>query len=112
MDKLGAVPHLRAWEQRVKDIGHGRRSEITPADALDIAKAATSTAAEHLDPEEPNGFVPGDAVTVNAEDYGRDKVSGTLVASSATRVAIRRSDPRVGDVVLHFPRAGFVVQRA
>jgi hypothetical protein len=34
------------------------------------------------------------------------------VASSATRIAIRRSDQRVGAVVLHFPRAGFVVQRA
>ncbi|WP_293679876.1 glutathione S-transferase family protein [uncultured Phenylobacterium sp.] len=112
MDKLGAVKHLRAWEERVKAIGHGRRSEITPAEALDIARDATSTAAEHLDPEEPNGFKPGEAVTVNAEDYGRDKVAGTLVASSATRVAIRRNDPRVGDVVLHFPRAGFVVQRA
>jgi glutathione S-transferase len=112
VDRLGAVKHLRAWEDRVKAIGHGRRSEISPAEALDIAQAATSTTAEQLDPEEPNGFAPGDAVTVNAEDYGRDKVAGTLVASSATRVALRRSDPRVGEVVLHFPRAGFVVQRA
>ena len=112
MDKLGAVPHLRAWEQRVKAIGHGRRSEITPAEALDIARASTSATAERLDPEEPNGFAPGDAVSVNADDYGRDRVAGTLVASSATRIAIRRTDPRVGDVVLHFPRAGFVVQRA
>jgi glutathione S-transferase len=110
IDRLGDVPHLRAWEERVKAIGHGRRSEITPAEALDIALAATSTVVEHLDPDEPNGFKPGDAVTVNAEDYGRDKVSGTVVASSATRIAIRRSDPRVGEVVLHFPRAGFVVQ--
>ena len=112
MDKLGAVPHLRAWEQRVKAIGHGRRSEITPAEALDIARASTSATAERLDPEEPNGFAPGDAVSVNADDYGRDRMTGVLVASSATRIAIRRTDPRVGDVVLHFPRAGFVVQRA
>lgn len=80
----------------MKAIGHGRRSEITPAEALDIARDATSTAAEHLDPEEPNGFKPGEAVTVNAEDYGRDKVAGTLVASSATRVAIRRNGPPRG----------------
>ena len=112
IDRLGAVPHLRAWEERVKAIGHGRRSEITPAEALDIARDATSTTKEHLDPEEPNGFKPGDKVTVNADDYGRDKVAGTLVASSATRVSIRRNDPRVGDVVLHFPRAGFVVAKA
>ena len=112
MDKVGALPHLRAWEQRVKAIGHGRRGAITPAEALDIAQAAASTTAERLDPEEPNGFKPGDAVIVHADDYGRDRVGGVLVASSATRIAIRRSDPRVGEVVLHFPRAGFVVRPA
>lgn len=112
VDRLGSVPHLRGWEERVKAIGHGHRSEITPAEALAVARAATSTTPAHHDPEEPNGLAPGDAVTVNADDYGRDRVSGTLLSSTATRIAIRRSDPQVGEVVLHFPRAGFEVRRA
>jgi glutathione S-transferase len=81
-------------------------------EALDIAKAATSTEKPHADPEEPNGFKPGDAVTVGADDYGKDRIAGELVSSSAQHVAIKRSDPRVGEVVLHFPRAGFIVKAA
>jgi glutathione S-transferase len=81
-------------------------------EALDIARDATSTEQPHADPEEPNGFKPGDMVTVGAEDYGRDRMAGELVSSSAQHIAIRRSDPRVGEVVLHFPRAGFVVKAA
>lgn len=43
------------------------------------------------------------AVQVMADDYGRDPIAGTLVASSADEIAIRREDPRVGEVVVHFP---------
>ncbi len=112
MDKVGALTRLRAWEARVKAIGHGVRSEMSPEEALDIAKAATSTEPVQADPEEPNGFKPGDAVTVGADDYGRDRVAGEIVSTSAQHIAIRRRDPRVGEVVLHFPRAGFVVKAA
>lgn len=112
MEKFTALKSLLAWEERVKAIGHGARSEMSREEALDIAKAATSTEVERADPDEPNGFKPGDAVTVGADDYGRDRVAGVIVSSSAQHIAIRRSDPRVGEVVLHFPRAGFVVKAA
>lgn len=112
MDRVGALKHLRAWEQRVKAIGHGTRSEMSREEALDIAKASTSTEKPHADPEEPNGFKPGDRVTVGADDYGKDRMAGELVSSSAQHIAIKRSDPRVGEVVLHFPRAGFIVKAA
>ena len=48
-------------------------------------------------------------MTVTPDDYGFDPVAGTLVASSAEEIAIRRSDPAVGAVVVHFPRFGFRV---
>jgi hypothetical protein len=43
------------------------------------------------------------------DDYGRDPVVGELIAHSAQEIAIRREDPAAGMVVVHFPRAGFVV---
>lgn len=46
---------------------------------------------------------------VAADDYGRDAVAGEIVFSNAHEIAIRRSDPAVGEVVVHFPRAGFTV---
>lgn len=111
MKSAEAMPHLAAWEKRVKAVGHGSRQEISRDAALDIAKSATSSEAAKADPGEPNGLKPGDKVTVMADDYGRDPIAGELVSSSAQHIALKRSGPRVGDVVVHFPRAGFLVMR-
>lgn len=111
MKSAEAMPHLAAWEKRVAAIGHGRRQEISRDAALDIAKAATSSESVMADPGEPNGLKPGDKVTVMADDYGRDPIAGELVSSSAQHIALKRSDARVGEVVVHFPRAGFLVMR-
>lgn len=109
---IETFPGVLAWEKRVAGIGHGKRQEISRDEALDIAKAATSTEEAKADPGEPNGFKPGDAVMVMADDYGRDPIMGELVSSSAQHIAIKRNDPRVGDVVVHFPRAGFLVMKS
>ena len=50
-----------------------------------------------------------DRLAVTMQSAGRDPVKGTLVFSNAHEIAIRRSDPRAGEVVVHFPRAGFNV---
>jgi hypothetical protein len=100
---------MRAWEKRMRAIGHGRRSEMTTAAALDIAAAATPQTVEQSDPRDPNGRKPGDRVEVMPDDYGKVKVGGEIVALSPQHIAIRRHDPRAGEVVVHFPRAGFLV---
>ena len=78
-------------------------------EALRIAKAATSYAVTHIDAHDPNGRKPGDRVSVMPDDYGRDPVVGELVFSNAHEIAIKRHAPECGDVVVHFPRAGFLV---
>lgn len=103
------MPKLAAWEKRVRDIGHGTRHEMSRAEALNIAQAATSTEIVRVDPAEPNGLKPGQRVTIMADDYGRDPITGELVSSSAQHIAIKRSDTRIGEVVVHFPRTGFFV---
>jgi glutathione S-transferase len=108
-DVVDRLPRLLAWEARVAAIGHGVRHELTREAALDIARDATSTAEPSLDTLEPNGLKPGDQVSVAADDYGRDPVMGVIVSSSTQQIAIRRHDARVGEVVVHFPRAGFFV---
>jgi glutathione S-transferase len=109
-ETLGEFPNVEAWYERVKAIGHGTKSDMTPKEALAVAKAATSDAKAAADPRDPNGRKPGDKIAVSADDYGRDPITGELVFSNAHEIAIRRSAPEVGDVVVHFPRAGFVVQ--
>ena len=101
--------NTRAWEARLRAVGHGRRSDMSTAAALDIAAGATPQTAELPDPHDPNGRKPGDRVEVVPDDYGKVKVSGEIVALSSQHIAIRRHDPRAGEVVVHFPRAGFLV---
>jgi glutathione S-transferase len=109
---IDGFENVTAWEARIQKIGHGSRREMDRNEALDIAREATSIAVAATDPAEPNGLKKGDQVTVMADDYGREPVSGELVSSSAQHIALKRSDPRVGDVTLHFPRTGFWVTRS
>jgi glutathione S-transferase len=105
-------PKLAAWADRVRGIGHGTQAPMEPKEALAIAKAATPEAKMAADPHDPRGLKPGDRVKVSADDYGRDQIAGTIVFSNAHEIAIRRNDPQVGELVVHFPRAGFVVAPA
>lgn len=99
------------WAARVKAVGHGARTELASGQALEIAKAATTTTEEGVVGTEPNDLKVGDAVTVMADDYGQDPIKGTVHRLEPHRIAIKRHDPQVGDVVVHFPRLGFVVVR-
>lgn len=111
-DILKEFPLVAAWFERVKAIGHGTLTPMDAKEALAIARDATPAVASHADPHDPNGRKPGDRVSVMADDYGRDPVVGEIVFSNAHEIAIRRSAPEVGDVVVHFPRAGFMVMPA
>jgi len=100
---------LAAWESRMRALGHGRREEITAEQALAIAAKATPETAASEDPDDPNGRRVGERVVVTPEDYGKVEVAGEIVSLSAQHIAIRRVDERVGEIVVHFPRAGFNV---
>ncbi|MBV8849629.1 MAG: glutathione S-transferase family protein [Methylobacteriaceae bacterium] len=107
---LAPFPRTLAWESRVRAIGHGTRTEISSADAIDIAAKARPQTPTQADPADANGRKPGDRVSVAPDDYGKIEVSGEIVSSSAQHIAIRRHDERAGELVVHFPRAGFVVK--
>ena len=107
---FAGFPKILAWEQRVKALGHGKRErELTPADALEIARNAAPQTQTACDAGDLNGRKPGDRVTVTPDDYGKIPVEGTIVSLSAQHIAIRRQDERAGEIVVHFPRAGFLV---
>jgi glutathione S-transferase len=100
---------IRAWEARMRAIGHGKSTEMSTQAALEIATSALPQTAEMIDPHDPNGRKPGDQVEVMPDDYGKIKVRGEIIALSSQHIAIRRNDPVAGEVVVHFPRAGFLV---
>ena len=109
---LDGFPRLLTWGERIAAIGHGDRSQMSAQQALDVARDATSIASASADPRDPIGRKPGQRVTVTPDDTGRDPVVGELVSSGVHEIVIRRSAPAVGEVCVHFPRAGFVVMPA
>jgi glutathione S-transferase len=110
LDRIFAgLKQVPAWESRMRAVGHGRREEMSADEAIAIAAKASPEAFGENDPDDPNGRKVGDKVRVAPDDYGRVEVAGEIVSLSAQHVAIRRVDERVGEIVVHFPRAGFLV---
>jgi glutathione S-transferase len=108
---LDRLPRIVAWSDRMKALGHGKPSDMTPAEALDVAQAAMPEPTE-VDASDPSGLQAGRTVTVTPDDTGKVPVKGELAGLAADRVSLRRNDARVGEVMVHFPRAGYVVAPA
>ena len=109
---LDGFANLAAWSARIAAFGHGERGEIQSQDALDIAAASASTAQIQVDRDDPLTLSPGQSVSISPDDYGIVPVSGELVRLTAEDIAVQRTDPRAGEVVVHFPRAGYRVDTA
>ncbi len=109
---LGELPKLHAWIQRMARIGHGQPTELSSQEALAIAKAATPQVEERVDANDPFGRKIGMRVQISPDDIGRDPVVGELISLSTYEAVIQRTDAQVGEVAVHFPRAGFVIQPA
>ena len=104
---VAARPALAAWVARIEGFGPGNVRPMRAAEALAIARAATPADVDGPSLEAADGIALGDAVSVTADDYGREESRGTVVRLRANEVTIRRDDPTVGDVAVHFPRAGY-----
>ena len=105
------LPRLAQWESRMRAIGHGRRSEMSAADAHARARNAVPCRGLGVDMDDVLALSEGEEVVVTPDDYGRDPVRGHLESLALHEVAVRRSHPAVGTVVVHFPRIGYRVER-
>ena len=64
------------------------------------------------DPRDPQGIEPGISVSVVPDGDGGDPpVTGTVQSVSRDSIAILRSDDRIGQVCVHFPRVGYRVAK-
>ncbi len=104
---LQAGPKVEAWYQRVSEIGHGKREEISQDQAF--------AAARNAEPRPLPASVDDLSVTTGSEvdvapiDYGITPVSGTLVAVTDDRIIVARNNAGFGNLHVHFPRAGYSV---
>lgn len=100
-------PKVNAWMDRLQAFGQGNRTDISAEQALDIARNHSPRAVPDSDHD---GGLIGQAVNIAPADYGREPVSGTLVASTPLEWVIVRDDATVGQVANHFPREGFALR--
>ena len=110
-DKLLAEhPLLGAWEQRIKSIGYGTSTSMTPVEALVVAKMAQTDTREAADPADPQGLKPGIKVAITPlTDSGDRPIEGIVLSVDRDAIALNREDPACGKVVVHFPRVGYRV---
>ena len=95
------------WYKRVAAIGHGKLSEMTPDQAIEVAKANKPSEPDEWSSEAENvGLRRGDWVSVTPDDYG-NPVYGSILSWTPDEIVIRHEDASVGKVNLRFPRVGF-----
>ena len=104
--QLHIAPEVTAWMDRIAAIGHGTKTDMTPDEALAIAKAASPSACD-LGDNDPSGLRVGTKVSVTPNDNARVPVTGTLVGADAQEVVIAIDSAEAGALHVHFPRAGF-----
>ncbi len=102
---------MALWEARMVAIGHGTRAEMEATDALAIARDTPAAPGSGVAAGEPLSLAADDSVVVEPDDYGRVPVSGKLITLNRHEISINRSDDHAGNVNVHFPRAGYRVQR-
>ncbi|WP_148864016.1 glutathione S-transferase family protein [Marinobacter fonticola] len=102
-DVLKNAPRVSAWMERIRAFGHGSVEEISGDQALEVAHA---TLPRPLPSSNANGSI-GQTVRVAPDDYGREPITGTLVADDGTSWIIAHEHPRVGTVNIHVPQQGF-----
>jgi glutathione S-transferase len=111
-DVLVGIARVNEWMMRVRDIGHGSRSEMSSTEALDVARATSPATTPYVEAGNAEGFELGEQMQVRPHLAGRNPTVGSLVVLTRHRVAIAHRNERVGDMVVHFPRIGYVVSRA
>ncbi len=109
-DLLAEFALLEAWEERMRDLGHGRPVAASAAEALTAARQADPTAPQGTDPRDPQSLSVGQPVKIStAFDDGEAPVEGTLRFADRETVIIDREDPSLGALAVHFPRLGYRV---
>lgn len=110
---LSEFPGLERWEDNVRKLGHGSVTDMSPQDAIDRAGACEPLQIDGEDGNDPQGLAPGMQVAVSPDvDGGEPPVAGTVVAVSCDTITLRRSEPETGNLNVHFPRAGYLVEIA
>lgn len=101
-------PGINAWMDRIKQFGHGHRSECHAQKALEIAKYHSPLP---VHPEDKNHDLIGELVQIAPTDYGLETSTGFLEGATTNSYILSREDPETGQVHVHFPKQGFSLSK-
>jgi glutathione S-transferase len=110
-DILDLTPNVKDWLLRMEKWGHGTHTDISSAQALQIAHDSTPEDVSEEPFIDHHGIALGSQVVITAESFGLEPSTGELMAATRTRYTIRRHGPRAGTVHVHFPRNGFILKK-
>ncbi len=107
---LSEFPEVVRWETNVRDLGHGTISDMTPEEAIARAAAFEPGADVGVAPNDPQGLKIGLPVVISPDvDGGEQPVAGQVRSANAETIVVDRTEDGIGNVSVHFPRAGYRV---
>ena len=107
---LSARPALAGWWQRIRDFGDGQMQEMDASRALQIAKDAKPADIDGSSVA-TDDYAVGDTVSIIADDYGQETTNGEVVRISVNEVVVTREDSALGELAVHYPRAGYRISK-
>ena len=107
---LSEFPHLQRWRETMLAMGHGTMTEMTPEAAIARAAECSPIAQSTSDANEPQGLSVGMLVVISPDvNGGEQPVEGRITGVDQETITVLRHEPDVGDIAVHFPRAGYRV---
>ena len=101
---------IETWLARINDMGQGQRSDMAASDALAIARDATPDFTPPADAIEDAALPVGQMIAIRPDDYGQEVTQGEIVWTTAEALAVKRTDAQVGEVLVHYPRLGYLFE--
>jgi glutathione S-transferase len=101
---------IETWLARIIDMGQGQRSDMAASDALAIARDATPDFTPPASAIEDAALPVGQMIAIRPDDYGQEVTQGEIVWTTAEALAVKRTDAQVGEVLVHYPRLGYLFE--
>ena len=83
---------------------------MQPADALAIARDSVPDYTPPADAIEDEDLPVGQMIAIKPNDYGQEETVGEIVWTTAEALAVNRTDEKAGDVLVHYPRLGYLFE--
>ena len=108
---LSQFKHLVAWESLISAIGYGEMTDMPADQALEIAGQSLPQAPLESETDDPQGLVPGMKVSVVADvDGGETHTVGIILSVTRDTVSLIRDSEHLGELCVHFPKAGYRIE--